>query len=317
MASLLERAARFPGHVRLGLVLLAAMALALVIAGPLAGAPGGGGAVARVNGETISTKAFLDRLEQEAGAQVLRQLIAEQLVLQGAREKGFLPDDKAVDAELTRIAGEFGGREALQGVLRQRGMTLDDLRHQVRVNLALRNLQTEGVTVTDKEVRDYFESNKDRYATPARVDLAQITTKTEEEARSVIAALDKGTSFEELARERSTDRVSGEQGGRLGWVTREQLPAAVATAAFALDAGEHTKDPVRVDGGYAVLLVRAKREEEPASFEAVREQVREELLARKAKPVEELVSGLQEQAEIVILREPYRSAAGGGSGSGD
>ena len=104
-----------------------------------------------------------------------------------------------------------------------------------------------------KRITELSQRVKARYETfiaenPAseEVNARHILLETEEEARDVIARLDKGDDFAELASELSTG-PSSSQGGDLGYFTAEQMVPEFSQAAFALETGSYSKDPVQTD----------------------------------------------------------------------
>src|SRR5689334_21313465 len=120
---------------------------------------------------------------------------------------------------------------------------------------------------------------KARYQTFAKekagreeVHARHILVKTEAEAKSVIAELDKGADFAELAKKHSTD-PGGKSGGDLGYFGRDDMVKEFADAAFALPAGQYTKSPVKTEFGWHVIKVDDHRVSTPPSFDEARKEV--------------------------------------------
>lgn len=99
-----------------------------------------------------------------------------------------------------------------------------------------------------------------------------ILVDTEEAAKAVIADLDKGADFAALAKERSTDPGASE-GGDLGWFTAEQMVPEFSEAAFALQPGSYTKEPVKSQFGWHVILLEDKRTAAAPTFEEMKDQL--------------------------------------------
>lgn len=121
-----------------------------------------------------------------------------------------------------------------------------------------------------------------------------ILVETEEEAIDLIAQLDDGADFAELAKEHSTG-PSGESGGDLGFFTADVMVPEFSEAAFELEVGSYTAVPVKTDFGYHVILVEDRRSQEPPAFEDVKDDLREQMMPLKA---EEYLSSLTEEADI-------------------
>jgi peptidyl-prolyl cis-trans isomerase C len=105
-----------------------------------------------------------------------------------------------------------------------------------------------------------------------------ILVKTEDEAKSIIAQLEKGADFAALAKKYSTD-PGGAGGGDLGWFSRTEMVPEFADAAFATPKGQFTKTPVKTQFGWHVILVLDRRTKPVPSFAESEQQMRN-LIAR-------------------------------------
>lgn len=103
-----------------------------------------------------------------------------------------------------------------------------------------------------------------------------ILVETEDQAKAVIAELDKGGDFAALAKQHSTD-PGGADGGDLGWFSAEQMVPEFSEAAFALKPGSYSKQPVKSQFGWHVILLVEKRTAEAPPFEQLRDQLASEL----------------------------------------
>jgi peptidyl-prolyl cis-trans isomerase C len=125
----------------------------------------------------------------------------------------------------------------------------------------------------------------------------------EEDAKAVIAALDAGADFAELAQERSLG-PSAERGGNLDYFTRADMTPAFAEAAFELEVGEYSRAPVKTAFGWHVIKVEDRRAEEPAGFFEMRAELREKITREH---MDEFLRGLRERAEIELYPEAERA----------
>ncbi len=147
----------------------------------------------------------------------------------------------------------------------------------------------------EAKYKDYLANNPPATEHHAR----HILVTSEETAREVIAKLDEGADFAELAEERSTG-PSGVQGGDLGYFTADQMVPEFSAAAAKLELGQYSKDPVQTQFGWHVIKVEDRRTAEPSGFEEVAPQLREEM-AREA--VEAIFKQLRDSATIEIVSE--------------
>lgn len=166
-------------------------------------------------------------------------------------------------------------------------------------------------TIDAEEVRARYD--KEVAATPPSNELnaAHILVETEEEANAVIEELERGADFAELAKTKSTG-PSGANGGDLGYFGKGRMVPEFEAAAFALDVGSYTKEPVKTQFGYHVILAKDLRPVQPPAFEEVEQQIRSAFLREKYF---ELLSGLRAKADIQIedpdLKAAYDSAVAG------
>ncbi len=158
--------------------------------------------------------------------------------------------------------------------------------------------------VSEEDVRARFDKEVAALTPEKQIKARHILVKTEEEAREVISALDAGKNFEELAKEKSTG-PSGPAGGDLGFFGKGQMVPEFETAAFALENGEYTKEPVKTQFGYHVILREEEREEPLPTFEEAREQILQAVLRDRYFA---LVEEARKATEIEVLDEELKAA---------
>ncbi|MCO6392555.1 peptidylprolyl isomerase [Aliihoeflea aestuarii] len=140
--------------------------------------------------------------------------------------------------------------------------------------------QTIAAGVTDEEVRARYDQEIANAPTGEEVRARHIIVETEEEAQALIEQLDGGADFEELAREHSTDGAAA-QGGDLGYFAQGQMVPEFEQAAFAMDAGAYSAEPIQTQFGWHVIKVEDKRQQQPPAFEQVGPQIRSVLLRER------------------------------------
>jgi peptidyl-prolyl cis-trans isomerase C len=137
----------------------------------------------------------------------------------------------------------------------------------------------ESVTITEEElIAEYDEQIK--MAPPLQFQASHILVASQGEAIDLIAQLDVGKDFAELAKEKSTG-PSGPNGGDLGWFSPGQMVAPFTTAVEALEDGAYTTEPVQTDFGWHVILRVASRKSEPPTFESVRPNLEQVIQQKK------------------------------------
>ena len=178
-------------------------------------------AVAIVNGQRITRREFVNRLEQVTGEQVLSDLINEQLIEQAAKKAKITVTSAEVEAEMEKLREQIG--PSFESVLAQYGMTTEDLRKNMELNLLVFKVSTKDITVTDEALMAFFEENKSDYDQPEMVRASHILVEDEEKAKEIQSKLAEGADFAELARNESTDPMSAAEGGDLGFSRRRMV----------------------------------------------------------------------------------------------
>jgi peptidyl-prolyl cis-trans isomerase C len=135
--------------------------------------------------------------------------------------------------------------------------------------------------VTADKLQKRYEERLKQMPTEEEVHARHILVSTEDEAKALIAEIKKGTAFDKLAKEKSTDKASGAEGGDLGWFKKSDMVKEFADAAFNLKKGELTETPVKTQFGYHVIKVEDRRKAPPPAFEEMADQLKEEM-AREA-----------------------------------
>lgn len=246
---------------------LAALALvALSAAGPPAAAQelDPDAVAAKVGGETITVgevrEAYrgLPQQYRQRGFAKLYPMLLERLVQQRALmqkgEAAGLGDDPEVAERLA------------------------ELKRQVIHDVYLSRLVEE--RVSDETLRAAYDRYREENPPKEEVKARHILVDTEEQARDLIAKIEAGESFAELARTHSTG-PSGKKGGELGWFARGAMVPPFEEAAFKLDTDQVTPEPVKTKFGWHVIKVEDTRTVPPASFE----EMRPKLLERMSREV--------------------------------
>jgi peptidyl-prolyl cis-trans isomerase C len=132
--------------------------------------------------------------------------------------------------------------------------------------------------VTAEKVQQRYDERLKSMPPEDEVHARHILVATEDEAKAVIADLKKGAAFDKLAKDKSTDKASGAEGGDLGWFKKADMVKEFADAAFALKKGDLTDAPVKTQFGYHVIKLDDRRKAAPPSFEEMSDQLREEMV---------------------------------------
>lgn len=191
--------------------------------------------------------------------QVLGFLLAAQWVRGEAQEQDIEVTKADIDKAFAEQKKQAFPKDAdYKKFLKESGSTEEDIRFQLEVEQLQQKL-VEKITkgedeVSNKEISDYYNKNKEQFATPETRDLLVILTKTKEQADRAKAALEGGRSWASVAKEYSIDEASKDQGGKLEGVTQGQQEKALDDAVFAAKK-DTTIGPIKTQFGYYVARV--------------------------------------------------------------
>lgn len=156
--------------------------------------------------------------------------------------------------------------------------------------------------ITPEEVKARYDKEIAALPQEEEVSARHILVATEEEAKAVIAELDGGKAFADVAKEKSTDS-NKDAGGDLGWFGKGRMVPEFEAAAFALEKGAYTKTPVQTQFGFHVIKLEDKRIAPPPAFDLVEQQVRQ--LVMRDKYIE-VIKAAKAAQKIEILDETLR-----------
>lgn len=285
-----------------------------------------------VNGTAITQEEFQSALErnraqmqaqgqsvsqaqiQQLRTDVLESLITQELLFQESKRLDISVSAEEVTSELSSIKGQFPDEERYAQALEQAGVSEEELRADIKRNLAIEKLVTQEIEnpeeLTEEELRAFYDENPDLFESGERIKARHILISTQDagsEAEQQAALqeaqelrqqiVEEDADFAAIAKEHS-DGPSAENGGRLGTFSRGQMVPAFEEAAFALDVGQ-ISEPVKTQFGYHVIQVTDKIEAGTAPYEEQRERIRQYLTQQRQRDVfDSYLSDLKEAAEI-------------------
>ena len=238
--------------------------------------------VATVNGDDVLRSEVLETAEQ-LPPQYRQQidLIFPQLL------------QRTIDLKLIGAAAEAGGLGDDPEVKRR----LEEIRGSVMREVYVE--QHVASKISDDMLKERYDAFVEANPPEPEVHARHILVEEETKAQELITKLDEGADFAELAKEHSIG-PSGAQGGDLNYFTKGQMVPAFAEAAFSMDKGSHSKDPVQTEFGWHVIEILDRRELPPPAFEEVEEQLFEEL---SQEVVQAMLVELREGADIKMIGE--------------
>ena len=210
--------------------------------------------------------------------QVMQFLIQSEWVQQEAEEQGV----EVKDAEVRRLFEDqkkqaFPKEAAYQKFLKTSGATEQDIIFRVKLDALQSRLaekvQKDQAKISDDEIEDYFEKNKERFTQPEQRDLNIVLTKGEAKAEQAKQELESGAKFPAVAKKYSVDQASKAQGGKLPGVTRGRQDKAFDDAVFDAEEGQ-LEGPVKTQFGWYVFEVTDVTPAKEQSLDQAKETIR-------------------------------------------
>lgn len=226
-------------------------------------------------------------------------------VMQGEAQAQDLEVDTAqVTAQLNQIKDRYESEEQFQQQLAQQNVTIDSLRSYIANQMqqqALQEQMSESFEQpSEDEVQEYSKENRriraqhiliraGENAPQSKVDSAR------QAAQALLDSAQAGSNFAELAR-RHSEGPSAEQGGDLGYFTRDQMVEEFSDAAYALaDSGDVAPEPVRTEYGFHVI--RLTDSGEPMDTSQARQKMTQQ---RRQDAFQEELDSLMEKATVRV-----------------
>jgi hypothetical protein len=118
--------------------------------------------VATINGKPVTRFQVIKELEQQGASQILESLITRELVNQAVKESGIEIEEEAVATQMTEIEeGLTAQGQDLDELLAMQNLTRADVEEDIRLNLQVDEILADKIQVSEEEVLEYFETNKE------------------------------------------------------------------------------------------------------------------------------------------------------------
>lgn len=239
------------------------------------GSSDGSSAVATGDGVEVTNEELQAELKSTYGNTVLQELIMEEVFVNEVGDDRAKELKEEATTEVETLIAAYGGEDEFNTVLASSGFSdREDYEHQVYYYKLMSESVSKYIEVTDEEIQTAYDDYTPSFTA------SHILVEDEKTANDLIAQLDDGADFAELATENSTDTASAEKGGSLGEVNADSgLDETFFAAAQELAEGEYTTTPVETDFGYHIIKMDEKPEK--GSLEDETEQLKESIIAEK------------------------------------
>jgi foldase protein PrsA len=264
----------------------------------------------------VTDSQLKSQCKQEYGAlrdQVLQLLVSFEWIEGEAKLQNIKVSDKEIQKTFAKQKKEAFPKEAdWKKFLKDSGQTQDDIIKRVRLD-TLSNKIREKVTkgkdkVSDAEITEYYNKNKQRFAQPERRDLRIVLTKGEAKAKRAKRAIEGGQAFGKVAKKFSIDQASKAQGGKLPAVAKGQQEKALDNAIFKAKKGKLT-GPVKTQFGYYVFEVTKVTKASQQTLAQAKATIKQTLASQnQQKALDKFVKSFRKRWKAKTdCREGYRT----------
>lgn len=245
-------------------------------------------------------------VETEFKAKILDSLIQLELVKQAAKELGVDVTDKQVDAYIKQLETQYGGKTGLDAAMKQSGVETAQLRESIKnrllVDAVSRKSLTTSPTVTDAQIKAYYDANKASFGSKTEVEAEHILVATKDKALAdkIFAQVKGGADFAKLAKQYSTDTGSKANGGKLPWAPSSQWVPEFAKATEEMKINEVRL--VQTQYGWHVIKLLGRKPGTQKSLSEVTAQIRQILEQQgQSDSFQKYIEALRKKAKIEIL----------------
>jgi len=258
-------------------------------------------------------KPLSDSQLSEVKKEALENLIDRELLYQESQKKGIKVDQAAINEQLSTLRKQFPSEAEFKGALSKMNLSEVHIKSQFKQGMAIQQFVdkqfVQKVTVSDKEIKDYYDSHPDSFKQPEQVRASHILIKVDPQAdksqkaearkklKKIKLKLQKGEDFAALAKEFSQG-PSSTKGGDLGSFSRGQMVKPFEEVAFALKPGE-VSDIVETRFGYHLIKVIDKKPETTIPYQDIKDRLEQYLKQEKVqKEVSLYVEKVKEKAKV-------------------
>ena len=240
--------------------------------------------------------------------QFLERRIVELLLLEEAATRELSVSDEVLDERITELMADLPEGETVESFVEAAGFSSQEqmramLREDTLLQETVEALESE-IEISDEDLQLAYDENIEAFALPEQVCARHILLDTVEDAEAVLAELEEGGDFAELAVDYSTG-PSGPNGGDLSCFGRGQMVPPFEEAAFAAEV-DVPVGPVETQFGQHLILVYQKDEGGTASLEEVSVPLTEQLRQEK---LNEKIESLRDVYEVETFPEVLAAEA--------
>ena len=206
--------------------------------------------------------------------------------------------ERLIDQTVLANPARKAGLDKSSTVARRIKMLTDGVLQQAYIEANI------GSKLSDEMLKEEYRKRVAELRTDEEIRARHILLKTEDEAKKVIAELQKGGDFAEAAKKHSTG-PSGTKGGDLGFFSKGMMVPEFQNAAFAMKDGEISTSPVKTQFGWHIIKVEERRKSKPPSFDQMAAELRRDM---NQKAYQSIINEQRKKAKIEKTTAPAAGA---------
>ncbi|MEW5806902.1 MAG: peptidylprolyl isomerase [Acidobacteriota bacterium] len=253
----------------------------------------------------------LDQKLKDAKEYLLYNLINEKLLFQKAEQQYDMKKLGESIMKEFREQKNLKSDKDFQNFLKDVRMTEDELREEIlrfqAPQMILNSLIRDEITVSDKEIDNYYEKNIEDFTDPERVTVREIILlatpenreAVREKGREILRQVKEGADFAKLA-EQLSDGATREKGGLLGTFVKGELAADLDTRIFQMKSGD-VSDLIEASYGFHIVKLEEKTEKKVKPLPDVRFEIYDTISGEKySEAVNKLLTKMWEDSSIEV-----------------
>lgn len=244
--------------------------------------------------------------------QAMQDLVSRMLLYQMAKDEGVMPGDKDVEDEIQfqeKLDPNF------MPAYKSRGMTLGQIREEIKFSLVQERLTTKGITVGNEEVDTWIKNNPNAFIIPAKVSMSWILAQSDARKAQVEQELKSGKKFSEVAvalsQAPSAALVNGKYLPERGAIPISNLAANLRSLVEPANVGTDTTW-LKFSEGWAKFHIDSKDEQKKVEITPERrENIRRNIALQRGSKANDLRKRLVDRvrtSEIVVRRDSLKEA---------
>ena len=260
--------------------------------------------------------AQLDKSSDEAKMLVLvakdkavNELIVKRIINNEIAKRNITVSTEELDKYKKEMLEQIGGEENLKEILAKNNMSENDFNTMIANDIQVSKLidTISPVKVSESDVKKFYNDNKaSKFTYPDSVRASHILIKDKAKAEEILAkAKVPNADFAALAKQNSEDTGSAQNGGDLGFFSKDQMVKPFAEAAFSLKP-DTISDLVQSEFGYHIIKVVDRKKAGVMPFEEIKNEIKKYLEdEQKVQTLQKFIEGQKAQTKVEFIDSSY------------